>query len=38
MATFEEVPQCFVTSAENKLGKEEVLGFIDSVNRNFNEI
>jgi len=38
MATFEEVPQCFVTSAENKLGKEEVLGFIDSVNRNFSEI
>jgi len=38
MSTFEEVPQCFVTSSENKLGKEEVLGFIDSVNQNFNEI
>jgi GTP-binding protein len=38
MATFEEVPQCFVTSSENKLGKEEVLGFIDSVNQNFNDI
>jgi len=33
--TFEEVPQCFITSAENKLGKDEVLGFIDSVNKNF---
>jgi GTP-binding protein len=30
---FEEVPQCFVTSAENKLGRDEVLGFIDSVNK-----
>jgi GTP-binding protein len=33
--TFEEVPQCFITSAENKLGRDEVLGFIDSVNKAF---
>jgi len=35
-ATFEEAPACFVTSAENKLGRDEVLGFIDDVNRQFN--
>jgi GTP-binding protein len=33
--TFEEVPQCFITSAENKLGRDEVLGFIDNVNKAF---
>ncbi|CAM3655178.1 ribosome biogenesis GTP-binding protein YihA/YsxC [Mucilaginibacter galii] len=33
--TFEEVPQHFITSAENKLGRDEVLGFIDSVNKGF---
>jgi GTP-binding protein len=36
LATFEEAPQFFITSSENKLGKEEVLGFIDEVNRGFN--
>ena len=32
---FEEVPQIFVTSAENKLGKEEVLQLIDKLNGRF---
>ncbi|MVN93129.1 ribosome biogenesis GTP-binding protein YihA/YsxC [Mucilaginibacter aquatilis] len=35
LATFEEVPQFFVTSSESKLGKDEVLGFIDEVNKGF---
>lgn len=35
LAWFEEVPQCFITSSENKLGRDEVLGFIDGVNKNF---
>jgi GTP-binding protein len=34
-ATFEEVPQYFITSSENKLGRDEVLGFIDEVNKGF---
>jgi GTP-binding protein len=34
-ATFEEIPPIFVTSAESQLGRDEVLGFIDEVNRNF---
>jgi GTP-binding protein len=33
--TFEEIPPYFVTSAENKLGRDEVLGFIDDVNRQY---
>lgn len=35
MATFEEVPQHFVTSSENQIGKEEVLGFVDQINKSF---
>jgi GTP-binding protein len=35
--TFEEVPQFFITSAENKLGRDEVLGFIDGVNKTFEK-
>lgn len=34
-ATFEEIPPIFVTSAESQLGRDEVLGFIDEVNRSF---
>ncbi|MCD8741704.1 ribosome biogenesis GTP-binding protein YihA/YsxC [Mucilaginibacter roseus] len=34
-ATFEEAPQHFVTSSENQIGKEDVLGFIDQINQNF---
>lgn len=33
LETFEEVPQQFLTSSENKLGCEEVLEFIDQVNQ-----
>jgi GTP-binding protein len=33
--TFEEIPPIFVTSAESQLGRDEVLGFIDGVNRSF---
>ena len=35
LATFDEAPTIFVTSAETQLGRDEVLGFIDGVNRNF---
>lgn len=35
LATFEEAPPFFITSAENKLGRDEVLGFIDEINRTF---
>ncbi len=35
--TFEEVPQFFITSAENRLGRDEVLGFIDEVNKGFEK-
>lgn len=36
-AWFEEIPEVFITSSENRLGKEEVLNFIGSVNENFIE-
>lgn len=36
--TFEVMPDYFITSSENKLGREEVLGFIDSVNARFKGI
>jgi len=35
LATFEEAPGYFVTSAETMLGRDEVLGFISGVNREF---
>jgi GTP-binding protein len=35
LTTFEEVPACFITSAENRTGRDEVLNFIDEVNANF---
>ena len=35
LAYFEEVPQMILTSAENKLGRDEVLGLIDQINQNF---
>jgi GTP-binding protein len=35
LATFDEAPPIFVTSAETQLGRDEVLGFIDGVNRSF---
>lgn len=34
-ASFEEVPPHFITSAENQIGKDEVLGFVDDINKNF---
>jgi len=34
---WEEVPQHFVTSAEQKTGREELLGFIENVNRQLAE-
>ncbi|MBK0380532.1 ribosome biogenesis GTP-binding protein YihA/YsxC [Mucilaginibacter segetis] len=36
LTTFEEAPQYFVTSAETLLGRDEVLGFIDGINKNFD--
>lgn len=38
LATFEQVPDYFVTSSENKAGKEDVLEFIDGVNKQFKQI
>ena len=35
LESFEEVPDIFITSAENMLGKDEVLNFIDGINRGF---
>lgn len=32
---FEEAPSIFVTSAENKLGREKLLAFVDEINQNF---
>ena len=34
-AFFEEVPQMILTSAENQLGKDDVLGLIHHINENF---
>ncbi len=36
LATFEEAPQYFVTSSETQTGREEVLAFLDEVNKLFN--
>jgi GTP-binding protein len=35
LATFDEVPTIFITSAETQLGRDDVLGFIDGVNKHF---
>jgi GTP-binding protein len=32
---FEEAPPYFVTSSETMMGRDEVLGFIDDINKNF---
>ena len=32
---FEELPQIFITSSENKLGRDEILNLIDDLNNNF---
>ncbi|RYZ92993.1 MAG: YihA family ribosome biogenesis GTP-binding protein [Sphingobacteriaceae bacterium] len=33
--SFEDLPDMFVTSAEHQLGRDEVLGFIDEINKGF---
>ncbi|HEY9533291.1 MAG TPA: ribosome biogenesis GTP-binding protein YihA/YsxC [Mucilaginibacter sp.] len=35
LATFDEVPQCIITSAEEQLGRDEVLAFVAEVNAGF---
>ncbi len=35
LATFDEVPQIFITSSEEHLGKEAILSFISEVNQGF---
>src|SRR5437868_1556881 len=35
LATFEEVPPIFVTSSETQSGRDEVLAFIDTINKDF---
>lgn len=37
LATFDEVPPIFVTSAETQSGRDEVLNFIDGINRKFEK-
>ena len=36
LTLFEEVPQHFITSAEQQTGRDEILNFIDGVNQKFN--
>src|SRR6201985_1335335 len=35
LTTFDEVPQIFITSSEEQLGRDEILGFVSEVNRGF---
>ena len=35
LAHFEEVPQMILTSAENQLGRDDILALIDGINQNF---
>ena len=37
LETWEEPPQYFITSSENKTGKEELLGYIQQVNNSLNK-
>lgn len=34
--TWEEIPPMFLTSAEKKEGREEVLGYIESINKSLD--
>ncbi|HVV55305.1 MAG TPA: ribosome biogenesis GTP-binding protein YihA/YsxC [Mucilaginibacter sp.] len=38
LTTFEAVPDYFITSSETQTGRDEVLGFIDEVNKRFENI
>ena len=35
--TWEELPPIFITSSETRVGKEELLGYIDSVNKSLKD-
>ncbi|WP_413666377.1 ribosome biogenesis GTP-binding protein YihA/YsxC [Mucilaginibacter sp. Mucisp86] len=35
LATFDEMPQFFITSSETQLGREEILAFISNINQHF---
>ncbi|RYD89584.1 MAG: YihA family ribosome biogenesis GTP-binding protein, partial [Sphingobacteriales bacterium] len=35
LTTFDDLPDMFVTSAEQQLGRDEILGFIDQINEGF---
>jgi GTP-binding protein len=35
LATFDEVPQFFITSSETQLGRDEILAFISNINQHF---
>ena len=35
LTSFEETPRYFITSAETQIGRDDVLGFIDTINKNF---
>ena len=34
---WEELPPCFISSAENKTGREEILNYIESINKSLKE-
>ena len=36
--TWEELPPIFITSSETRVGKEELLGYIDSVNKSLKDV
>ncbi len=35
LTSFEEAPEYFITSSETQTGREDLLGFIDTINQNF---
>jgi len=37
LETWTEIPSYFITSATNNVGREDLLGYIDDVNKNFKE-
>lgn len=38
LETWEEVPQHFVTSSSNEIGREELLNYIDEINSSYNQL
>ena len=36
--TWEELPPYFITSSESKQGRDDVLGYIDEINKSLKEV